>query len=99
MINLCLFIKIIRFIFPIFIDYSEIEFGGDFYTTPDHEETLYVRNLSANDFILYPLIEYAADSIDWDLNSIPPTPPSREHILGTDDQRQRCLCEIIIWLT
>lgn len=74
-----------RFYFPIFFDYSEIEFGGDFYTTPDYKDP-FVRNLFANDFVIYPLIEYAADSIDWNLKGIPPTPPSKTHLLGTDDQ-------------
>lgn len=74
-----------RFYFPIFFDYSEIEFGGDFYTTPDYKDP-FVRNLLAKDFVIYPLIEYAADSIDWTLQGIPPTPPSKTHMLGTDDQ-------------
>ncbi len=73
------------FYFPIFVDYSEVEFGGDFYTTPDYKDP-FMQNLFANDFVLYPLIEYAADSIDWTLQGIPPTPPSTMHFLGTDDQ-------------
>lgn len=71
--------------FPIFVDYSEREFGGDFYTAPDYKDP-FVRELFQNDFILYPPIEYNAESIDWELQGIPPTPPSRAHWLGTDDQ-------------
>lgn len=74
-----------KFYFPIFKDYPESVFGGDFDTTPDYKDS-YVRNLFKNDFIIYPLIEYAPDSIDWELRGIPPTPPSKRHILGTDDQ-------------
>ena len=74
-----------KFYFPIFSDYKESDFGGDFDTTPDYKDP-FVRNLFKDDFIIYPFIEYAPDSIDWELNAIPPTSPSKSHILGTDDQ-------------
>lgn len=85
------------FYFPIFVDYSEIEFGGNFYTTPDYKDP-FVRNLFANDFIIYPPIEYAADSIDWTLQGIPPTPPSKTHILGTDDQSRDVFSRLLYGL-
>lgn len=74
-----------RFYFPLFIDYPETVFGGDFDTTPDYKDP-FVKNLFVNDFILYPPITYNPHSIDWELGGIPPTPPNATHILGTDDQ-------------
>lgn len=71
--------------FPIFRDYPEYVFGGDFDTYPDYKDP-FVRKLLKDSFVLYPLIEYAPDSIDWELKAIPPSPPNAEHILGTDDQ-------------
>ncbi len=71
--------------FPIFFDYAETTFGGDFETAPDYKDP-FVKNLFANDFIIYPLIGYSQNSIDWELQGIPPTPPDSRHFLGTDDQ-------------
>lgn len=86
-----------KFYFPIFVDYSEVEFGGDFYTTPDYKDP-FVRNLFANDFIIYPLIEYSSDSIDWTLKGIPPTSPSKKHLFGTDDQGRDVLARLLYGL-
>lgn len=73
------------FYFPIVKDYPESKFGGDFDTYPDYKDP-FVRNLLKDSFVIYPLISYAPDSIDWELDSIPPSPPNSLHILGTDDQ-------------
>ena len=71
--------------FPIFKDYPETAFGGDFDTTPDYKDP-FVKNLLRDAIVIYPLIDYAPDSIDWELEGIPPTPPDSRHWLGTDDQ-------------
>ena len=71
--------------FPIFKDYPETAFGGDFDTTPDYKDP-FVKNLLRDAIVIYPLIDYAPDSIDWELGGIPPTPPDSRHWLGTDDQ-------------
>ncbi|RDU71345.1 ABC transporter permease [Helicobacter aurati] len=71
--------------FPIFKDYPERVFGGDFDTYPDYKDP-FVRNLFKDSFVIYPLINYAPDSIDWELDGIPPSPPDSRHFLGTDDQ-------------
>lgn len=71
--------------FPIFSDYSEKDFGGDFDTTPDYKDA-FVRALFSDGFVLYAPITYAPDSIDWENGTIPPSPPDARHILGTDDQ-------------
>lgn len=71
--------------FPIFKDYSEKEFGGDFETTPDYKDA-FVQGLFKDALVIYPLITYAPDSIDWEMGKIPPSPPDSRHILGTDDQ-------------
>nr|WP_181882369.1 ABC transporter permease [Helicobacter didelphidarum] len=86
-----------RFYFPIFKDYAESEFGGDFDTLPDYRDP-FVKQLFTNDFIIYPFIEYAPDSVDWELNGIPPTPPDKKHILGTDDQGRDVAARLIYGL-
>lgn len=69
--------------FPIIFDYSERDFGGEFYTIDYRDK--YVLELLRDAVVVYPPVFYSYDTIDLYLENAPPTSPSREHILGTDD--------------
>ena len=72
--------------FPVFVDYPESAFGGDFQTPCDYLDS-YVRDELLKDaFVLRAIIPYSYDSIIMDLDAQAPTPPDSKHWLGTDDK-------------
>ncbi|PAF51222.1 ABC transporter permease [Helicobacter sp. 13S00401-1] len=83
-----------KFYFPVFINYPETAFGGEFYTSPDYNDP-YVKNLLKGAFILKAPIPYSPSSIDWHLKNTPPTSPSLKHLLGTDDQGRDVLTRVL----
>ncbi|TLD97823.1 ABC transporter permease [Helicobacter jaachi] len=72
--------------FPVFVDYPETTFGGDFETFSDYNDS-YVKNTLLKDaFVLYAPIPYSYDTIIMDLPAQAPTAPDSKHWLGTDDK-------------
>ena len=72
--------------FPVFVNYPETAFGGDFETWSDYLDS-YVRDELLKDaFVIYAPIPYSYDSIVMDLPTQAPTPPDSKHYLGTDDK-------------
>ncbi|WP_041594884.1 ABC transporter permease [Helicobacter cetorum] len=81
--------------FPMFKDYAEVEFGGDFFTPTDYNDP-YVKNTLLKDaFIIQALVPYGYDTIIMDLDTPAPTPPSLKHLLGTDDQARDVLARLV----
>lgn len=83
--------------FPVFKKYAEKDFGGDFYTEADYRDP-YVRKLiidQGNGFMIWPLIKYSYQTINYDLPKSAPTPPDGENWLGTDDQGRDVLARLI----
>ncbi|CCB79509.1 oligopeptide transport system permease protein OppC (TC 3.A.1.5.1) [Helicobacter bizzozeronii CIII-1] len=84
-----------RAYFPIFKDYPESTFGGDFYTSTDYSDPYVKNHLLKNAFVIHPLIPYSYDTIIMDLQQPAPTPPSLKHWLGTDDQARDVLARLV----
>ncbi|GMT38476.1 Oligopeptide permease integral membrane protein OppC [Helicobacter bizzozeronii] len=84
-----------RAYFPIFKDYPETTFGGDFYTSTDYSDPYVKNHLLKNAFVIHPLIPYSYDTIIMDLQQPAPTPPSLKHWLGTDDQARDVLARLV----
>lgn len=84
-----------EFYFPVVSSYSEIEFGGEFETEADYRDP-YVRDL-INDkgWMVWPAIPYSYKTINYDLPTPAPSPPSATNILGTDDQGRDVLARVI----
>jgi microcin C transport system permease protein len=85
--------------FPVLFSYPETAFGGDFETEADYRDA-YVKELilgtdGAKGWILWPLIPYSYDTINYELGSPPPTPPSLQNFLGTDDQGRDVMARVI----
>ncbi|WP_322043321.1 ABC transporter permease [Paraburkholderia sp. J67] len=71
--------------FPLFKDYPETAFGGDFPTPADYLDP-YIRHRfdAPGNFALYPPNPYYYDTLNY-FSKVPnPAPPSRQNWLGTD---------------
>jgi microcin C transport system permease protein len=82
---------------PIFHFYPETTFGGDFETEADYKDP-YVQSLireQGKGWMLFPLITYDHQTINYELPESAPTPPSLENLFGTDDQGRDVLARAI----
>jgi microcin C transport system permease protein len=81
--------------FPIFTEYPETTFGGEFETEANYRDT-FVRNLiDQKGWMIWPPIPYSYNTVNYDLPVPAPAPPSRENLLGTDDQGRDVLARLI----
>ncbi|MBM3511916.1 MAG: ABC transporter permease [Alphaproteobacteria bacterium] len=82
--------------FPAMKAYAETAFGGDFETEADYRDKEVQRLIAAkNGWILWPLVPYGYRTINYDLPSPAPSPPSTENWLGTDDQARDVTARLI----
>lgn len=71
---------------PIFVNYPETTFDGDFETEADYRDP-YVQELIDKDgWMIWPPIRFSYDTINYALPQPAPSPPMGENIFGTDDQ-------------
>lgn len=83
------------FYFPVFVTYPETTFGGEFHTAADYRDP-YVQDLiKADGWMIWPVIRYSYDTINYNLDVPAPAPPSRDNWLGTDDQGRDVLARLI----
>lgn len=81
--------------YPIFVSYPETQFGGMFETEATYRDP-YVRELiEADGWMLWPIIPYSYNTINYELDVPAPAPPSADNWLGTDDQGRDVLARII----
>jgi microcin C transport system permease protein len=72
--------------FPIFKEYPETIFGGEFEIEADYHDPYVQKLIEENGWMVWPVIPYRFDTISYDLEVPAPAPPSHQHWLGTDDQ-------------
>lgn len=72
--------------FPVFKAYSEETFGGDLGFNADYTDPYLTDLIEEKGRIYWPIVPFSHDTIDFDLQSSPPSAPSKRHWLGTDDQ-------------
>lgn len=84
------------FYFPVVKAYPETTFGGDFETEAKYRDQ-YVADLIAEKggWMVWPPIRYSYRTINYDLGRPAPSPPSKENLLGTDDQGRDVLARLI----
>lgn len=81
--------------FPILKSYPETQWGGTFETETDYRDG-YVKDLiTAKGWMVFPLIPFSFDTINYDLKGPAPSPPDRYDWLGTDDQGRDVLARLI----
>ncbi len=80
---------------PALVDYNETDFDGDFPTAAAYRDPWLKNQIANNGFSVWPLIEFHHTTVDWDMDHPAPAPPSRRHILGSDDQARDVVARII----
>jgi microcin C transport system permease protein len=81
--------------FPVFAYYPETTFGGEFPTAADYRDPAVKKLIEAKGWMLWPLIPFSYATINYDLPSPAPSPPSGVNWLGTDDQGRDVLARLI----
>ena len=72
------------FYFPIFKNYTEKKFDGDFETYTDYKDPYIKEKIENNGWMIWPLIPYSHDTINYLIPTPAPSPPDKENLLGTD---------------
>lgn len=80
---------------PVIREYAETEFGGEFETEADYRDPFVADLIRQDGWILWPPIRYSYDTINFELQSAAPSPPTVENLLGTDDQGRDVLARLI----
>jgi microcin C transport system permease protein len=81
--------------FPIFADYPETAFGGEFPTEADYRDPFVRQRIEAQGWMIWPLIPFHYDTINYALRTPAPSPPDSVDWLGTDDQGRDVLTRLI----
>lgn len=87
-----------KFYFPVFQTYTEQTFGGDFPTPADYKDPYIQKNIQDNGYLVFTLLPFSFNTIDYELDSPTPSAPSAKHPLGTDDEGRDILSRIIYGL-
>lgn len=80
---------------PVFRDYPETQFGGVFPSTANYRDPYLIKLINEDGWMLWPLIRFRHDTVNYDLPVPAPAPPSADNWLGTDDQGRDVLARLI----
>lgn len=83
---------------PVLNNYPETTWGGDLLTYTDYRDPYVQQKIKAQGWMLWPLIQYSYDTINFNLPTAAPSPPTWDNILGTDDQGRDVLARLIYGL-
>jgi microcin C transport system permease protein len=75
-----------KWYFPVFRNYSELEFGGEFDIDANYRDPFVQNLINEKGWLLMPPVPFSYDTINYNLPSPAPSPPTRENWIGTDDR-------------
>ncbi|MCG9580915.1 ABC transporter permease [Vibrio tubiashii] len=81
--------------FPIATQYAETEFGGEFETEADYTDPYVIELIEEKGYIVWPLIRFSYDTINFNIGGAVPSPPDNINWLGTDDKGRDVLARVI----
>lgn len=85
-----------NYYFPIFQNYPETTFGGDFDTEADYKDFYLVEKITtAGNWVVFPPNPYSYNTINYDNAQPNPASPSTDNLLGTDDRGRDVLARLI----
>ena len=84
-----------EFYVPLWNDYAETTFGGDFAVSVDYRDPYIADQIRAEGWMLWPPIRYNYRTINYDLPSPAPSPPTAQNWLGTDDQGRDIVARLL----
>jgi microcin C transport system permease protein len=84
-----------HFYFPIFYEYPETVFGGFLPTEADYRDPEVAELIREKGWMVFPIVPYSYDTINYNLPVPAPAPPSRDNWLGTDDQGRDVVARLI----
>lgn len=80
---------------PVFVDYPETTFGGEFPTTADYTDPFVKDLIAKNGWALWPLNPYRYDTIVKDIQGGAPSAPTLKNWLGTDGTARDVVARLI----
>lgn len=81
--------------FPVLKAYPETTFGGDFETEAEYRDPFVTEMIEKDGWIVWPLVPYRYDTVNYDLDVPAPAPPSWDNWLGTDDQARDVVARLL----
>ena len=80
---------------PILVDYPETTFGGFLETPTEYSDPEVQEMIEEDGWIVWPLIRFSYDTVNYSLTQPAPSPPDVINYLGTDDQGRDVAARLI----
>lgn len=84
--------------FPIVKAYPETTFGGVFETETNYKDPFVKELINTDGFMLMPIIPFADQTANVELDAAYPAPPNAQNWLGTDDMGRDVLARVLYGL-
>lgn len=81
--------------FPILKVYPETTWGGTFQTETNYRDPFAKKLIQSKGWMIFPPIPYGFNTVNYDIPTPAPSPPSLDNWLGTDDQGRDVLARLI----
>ena len=83
---------------PVLKSFTEKDFGGDFETAADYRDPHVQKLILAHGWMLWPPIPFSFRTINYDLPSPAPSPPTAVNWLGTDENGRDVVANLLYGL-